>query len=94
MFLCWVGCLSMSLAGGFVDISNHFSMVMLFDQLGLASDKKSIKYFFKIHSLPSESKLHEANIWTPIQASFLKEAIEEDSDWSNAVDHLDVELRK
>lgn len=37
---------------------------------------------------------HQASFWTQAQASFLREAIEEDADWVELVDQLDVMLRK
>lgn len=76
-----------------MDTSDHYSMTALFDQLGLASDDKSIQRFISEHSLSPKSKLVEARFWTSAQISFLKEAIEDDSDWAEAVDHLDAELR-
>jgi uncharacterized protein YfaA (DUF2138 family) len=75
-----------------VDTTNHFSIVTLFDQLGLASDKASIRRFIDNHQLALTDNMLEASFWTPSQASFLKEAIEEDSDWVEIVDHLDAEL--
>jgi hypothetical protein len=42
-----------------------------------------------IHATP-----HQASFWTQAQASFLREAIEEDADWAELVDQLDVMLRK
>ncbi|TBT33456.1 DUF2789 family protein, partial [Vibrio parahaemolyticus] len=35
----------------------------------------------------------EASFWTHSQAAFLKQAIEEDADWAELVDQLDVMLR-
>lgn len=76
-----------------MDTSNHFGLSALFDQLGLPSDNDSISRFISEHNLKPETKLFEANFWTCAQSAFLREAIEEDSDWVEAVDHLDAELR-
>jgi len=37
--------------------------------------------------------LHEADIWNTSQASFLKQAVEEDADWAEIVNQLDTMLR-
>lgn len=67
----------------------------LFEQLGLPSDAQSIKRFIERHSpLPEEIPLHEAPMWNEGQSEFLYEAIEEDADWAEVVDHLDASLRK
>ncbi|MHC6803479.1 DUF2789 family protein, partial [Vibrio antiquarius] len=41
----------------------------------------------------ASAPLHEASFWTSSQATFLKQAIEEDADWAELVDQLDVMLR-
>ncbi|WP_284382385.1 DUF2789 domain-containing protein [Litoribrevibacter albus] len=76
-----------------MDTSNHFEFSTLFSQLGLASDQESINQFIQNHHISGSIRLDEAPFWTSSQASFLREAIEEDSDWAEAVDHLDSELR-
>jgi hypothetical protein len=43
--------------------------------------------------IPGNVPLYKAEIWDKAQAAFLKEAIEEDSDWSGVVDQLDALLR-
>jgi hypothetical protein len=37
--------------------------------------------------------LDQADFWSSSQAVFLKEALEEDADWVEAVNELDVRLR-
>lgn len=66
----------------------------LFDQLGLPSDAVAIKNFIHWHR-PFDPKvpLQQASWWTPPQAEFLTQAIEEDSDWAEQVDELDALLR-
>ncbi|ALM52744.1 DUF2789 domain-containing protein [Halomonas huangheensis] len=67
----------------------------LFEQLGLASDAASIKRFIEHNSpLPADMELPNAPCWNEGQAEFLREAIEEDADWAEVVDHLDVSMRK
>lgn len=72
---------------------HHFSE--LFEQLGLANDAASIERFIERHSpLPEEMPLTEAPCWNEGQAEFLREAVDEDADWAEVVDHLDVSMHK
>ncbi|SDN91520.1 DUF2789 domain-containing protein [Vreelandella arcis] len=67
----------------------------LFEQLGLASDAASIERFIQRHApLPDTMPLAEAPCWNEGQADFLKQAVEEDADWAEVVDHLDASMRK
>ena len=76
-----------------MDRSAH-DMNTLFAQLGLANDQQSITDFIRDHQgLKGTTCLSEAQFWTPSQASFLREAINQDSDWSEVVDQLDTLLR-
>jgi hypothetical protein len=36
--------------------------------------------------------LYEADFWNNAQADFLKQAIDEDADWAEIVDHLNLML--
>ncbi len=66
----------------------------LFLQLGLGNTQAEIDQFIAEHNpLPNNIPLAEAPFWKPDQAEFLKEAIEEDSDWSVVVDELNAALR-
>ena len=66
----------------------------LFDQLGLPSDAASIDAFVVKHCpLDYSVSLADAPFWTTAQAQFIREAIEQDADWVEAVDHLDALLR-
>lgn len=66
----------------------------LFQQLGLPSSPEKVDEFVARHRCLSDGMaLDEAPFWTDSQAEFLREAIQEDSDWSEAVDQLDVRLR-
>ncbi|MFZ5580223.1 MAG: DUF2789 domain-containing protein [Pseudomonadota bacterium] len=66
----------------------------LFAQLGLPSDTASIDAFVAQNCpLNYEVALPDAPFWTEAQAQFIREALEEDADWAEAVDHLDALLR-
>ncbi len=76
-----------------MDTSQH-SMHNLFEQLGLPSSEQDVEQFIRIHRLFGQDiKLDQATFWTPVQAEFLREAVEEDSDWCEVVDELDTRLR-
>lgn len=76
-----------------MDLSNH-NLQGLFAQLGLDNQPDSINQFVEQHKgLASEIRLEEASFWSPAQASFLQESINEDSDWCEIVDVLDSMLR-
>lgn len=67
----------------------------LFSQLGLPSDELGIKHFLATHTpLDARVNLPDASFWTPAQASFLREAILQDSDWAELVDQLSNALRR
>lgn len=69
------------------------SLSMLFAQLGEPDDARSIARFIETwRPLANNVLLHEANFWTPAQATFLCEAILQDADWADVVDELNVEL--
>ena len=72
---------------------NH-TINTLFQQLGLDSSDKAIDSFIKQHSpISSGTLLYRANFWKPSQADFLKQAVDEDSDWTGVVDNLNSMLR-
>lgn len=67
----------------------------LFEQLGLSSDTASIERFIQRHApLPDTMPLADAPCWNEGQAEFLREAVEEDADWAEVVDHLDASMHK
>lgn len=69
------------------------SFEALFEQLGLDSSPAQIRSFLETHApLPHDPALHDAPFWTPSQASFLREAVQDDSDWTEVVDALNAEL--
>lgn len=69
------------------------TMSHLFAQLGLPSDEASIDSFIAEHApLPERVPLAGAPFWTPAQATFLREELQEDADWAEVVDQLNVRL--
>ncbi len=76
-----------------MEIYQH-GMPELFKQLGLGHSPKEIKEFVKNHRHTLDSApLHKASFWTRSQSDFLKQAIEQDADWAEVVDQLDIMLR-
>ncbi|MEQ1544645.1 DUF2789 domain-containing protein [Methyloglobulus sp.] len=76
-----------------MDTSIH-TLQMLFRQLGLADNAEQIVAFIELHRpLPIDIVLSKACFWNEAQATFLTEAIEDDSDWCELVDKLDCLLR-
>jgi hypothetical protein len=69
-------------------------LTALFDQLGLKSNDEDIQKFIHQHRpIPRETELHKAGFWSPSQASFLEQALDEDADWAEVVDQLNIMLR-
>lgn len=67
----------------------------LFKQLGLPYQRAQIEAFLLAHSpLPAGRALPDAGFWNPSQACFLRESLEQDSDWSGVVDQLSDALRQ
>lgn len=74
--------------------SSYHRFSELFAQLGLPNDPASIAAFVRRHApLPAGTLLHEAPFWTPAQAALLREELQEDADWAEVVDQLNVALR-
>ncbi|GLH73100.1 hypothetical protein GETHLI_16020 [Geothrix limicola] len=71
------------------------SMTSLFAQLGLPSAPAEIQAFIESRRpLAPGLALHEAPFWTPSQAGFLREEIQNDADWADIIDELDSGLRR
>ncbi len=71
------------------------SIHALFDQLGLESTHEGIGDFIDKNSpLPNDLALHQADFWSESQAKFLKDAIDENADWSEVVDTLNEMLHQ
>jgi hypothetical protein len=70
----------------------HFSE--LFAQLGLPSEPVDIVHFLMVHTAMADGfRLADAPYWTPSQASFLRESLLQDSEWSGVVDQLSKALQ-
>ena len=70
------------------------SIASLFDQLGLDSTDEGINKFIEENGpLSGKIELHKAHFWDASQASLLKQVLDEDADWVEIVDQLDVMLR-
>jgi hypothetical protein len=70
----------------------HFGA--LFSQLGLPSDDESIAQFLASHATLAQGlRLPDAPFWTTAQAAFLREALSQDAEWSDVVDHLSKALQ-
>ena len=57
-------------------------------------DKLSLHRFIHEHRLDNQTLLPEAHFWNRAQADFLRDALWNDADWSEAIDELDVLLRR
>lgn len=76
-----------------METSGHHTLNDLFAQLGLASEDAAIDEFLVRHHLAGDQKLSKAPFWSDGQREFLREAIQDDSDWCEVVDELDTLLR-
>ena len=66
----------------------------LFAQLGLPNDPTAIRQLLSDQTpLPDGVSLPDAPFWSPAQASFLREALLQDSDWAELADQLSEALR-
>ncbi|TQV86312.1 DUF2789 domain-containing protein [Exilibacterium tricleocarpae] len=76
-----------------MDTFEH-SLNTLFEQLGLPGSDSDIEAFVARHRpLARAVTLPNASFWNQHQADFIREAIEQDSDWTEWVDQLDAMLR-
>jgi hypothetical protein len=73
---------------------NFHGFTELFAQLGLPNDASSIRQFILKHSpLSASVRLEDASFWSAAQSSLLKEKLQDDSDWSEVIDRLNLALR-
>lgn len=72
---------------------SYHPMSELFTQLGLPASSDDIEKFIKSHRLKADEPFVEAKIWNDSQKNFLSQALEQDSDWAEVVDQLNVRLR-
>lgn len=70
-----------------MDTSRH-TLATLFAQLGLDNSPTAIRAFIASHPLPAGHALDKAPFWSPAQAAFLKQALDDDADWAEVVDEL------
>ena len=69
------------------------NMSSLFKQLGELHDDVGIANFIATHGcLSGDTHLHEAGVWSPSQASFLREALLQDAAWAPVVDVLNATM--
>ena len=70
------------------------SLRNLFEQLGLPAGEAEIERFVAAHRpLAAGIALADAPCWSAAQAQFLREEIEDDADWAEVVDQLNLMLR-
>ena len=64
------------------------TLELLFEQLGLASDEKSIDQFIQNHQLKQGEMMHLADFWTENQKQFLSSHWQKDDEWALVIDQL------
>ncbi|MFG6442066.1 DUF2789 family protein [Roseateles sp. LKC17W] len=73
--------------------AGHHRLQELFDQLGLPSAPQAIDDFINRHRPEALGRaLPDAPVWTPAQATFLREAIAADADWALPAEWLALAL--
>lgn len=72
--------------------AGYHSLSALFEQLGLAASHSEIETFLATHRLKEGQAITEADFWSESQIEFLKESLEDDSDWAEQVDELSTLL--
>ena len=74
--------------------STYHRFTELFQQLGLASDTRSIQDFLVRHSpLHPSIRLESAPFWSEAHSALLRDEILLDADWAEVVDQLNTALR-
>lgn len=77
-----------------MDTSPH-DLPALFAQLGLDNSAHAIERFIEQHKpITRQQSILGLEFFSDAQRAFLRESIEQDSDWAEAVDTLDSLLRK
>ena len=76
-----------------MDTTPH-TLANLFKQLGLPENRSDIDAILGSHRLADGQKLPDAPFWNAAQAQFLREALQQDSDWAEDVDELAVHLSR
>ena len=71
------------------------TMKGLFSQLGLDNSDRAIEQFIEAHQGMAESQhIEDAPFWSASQAAFLKTAINDDADWAEVIDQLNMMLHQ
>ena len=74
--------------------STYHRFTELFQQLGLASDTRSIQDFLVRHSpLHPSIRLESAPFWSEAQSALLRDELLLAADWAEVVDQLNTALR-
>lgn len=76
-----------------MDTSPH-NFAALFKQLGLPNSQPEIDAFLAAHRLAEGQAIADAPFWNAAQSAFLREALEDDSDWAEEVDELACRLSR
>jgi len=77
-----------------MELPTELNLTTLFEQLGLPSDEASINDFVEAHPLDPDTKLIDADFWSPQQAHLLKEWLRADGEEAPIVDELNVRLHR
>ncbi|PWB35529.1 DUF2789 domain-containing protein [Pseudomonas sp. NDM] len=77
-----------------MELPTELNLTTLFEQLGLPADEASINDFVEAHPLDPDTKLIDADFWTPQQAQLLKEWLRADGEEAVIVDELNVRLHR
>jgi hypothetical protein len=77
-----------------MELPTELNLTTLFEQLGLPSDEASINDFVEAHPLDPDTKLIDADFWSPQQAQLLKEWLRADGEEAVIVDELNVRLHR
>ena len=75
-----------------MDNINHHQFKELFDQLGLESTEDAINQFIENNALSDQEKLENAHFLNKNQKKFIKDELENDSDWCEIIDELNAAL--
>lgn len=70
-----------------MDTGKH-ELPQLFQQLGLGADPAAIDEFLAKHRLEHGVEVADAPFWNAAQADFLRQELECDAEWAEAVDEL------
>lgn len=69
-----------------------YTLETLFEQLGMSSEPKDIQRFVEKNRLSRGTPLHQAPVWSPQQAAFLRAELERDAEWAEVIDVLNAAM--